>query len=283
MVRPVFSAIVAILLSGYAIGCHAGDLVGAGIPHVDSKAREQFEGKYAKASLHKAFVIGPGGSWQWVNGKSTSQEALDAAVKKCSERVKPHSCIPYARDNETVFDPDAWAAVLGPYPTAEESAAAGVGSEYGQRMYDFAFTTPDGTKRKLSDYHGKVVVLHIWGSWCPPCQYEMPSLNAFYEKLKDNPEVAFIPISVKESFAKSKRWADDKGFTLPYVDTGVSGSDIPLADGDDVSFRRISPYIPTTFFLDRNGAVVFKHVNSFRKWEEFMPQIENLIENGARG
>jgi thiol-disulfide isomerase/thioredoxin len=37
--------------------------------------------------------------------------------------------------------------------------------------------TLSGAQKKLSDYNGKVVVLNIWATWCPPCRREMPDLD----------------------------------------------------------------------------------------------------------
>jgi thiol-disulfide isomerase/thioredoxin len=43
---------------------------------------------------------------------------------------------------------------------------------------DFQFTdSGSGSIKKLSDYKGRVVLLNIWATWCPPCQREMPDLD----------------------------------------------------------------------------------------------------------
>jgi cytochrome c biogenesis protein CcmG/thiol:disulfide interchange protein DsbE len=43
----------------------------------------------------------------------------------------------------------------------------------------------DGTKTKVSDRKGKVVLLNIWGIWCGPCIAEMPHLVELQEKYRD--------------------------------------------------------------------------------------------------
>src|SRR5258705_12964097 len=35
----------------------------------------------------------------------------------------------------------------------------------------------------LEDYRGKVVLLNIWATWCPPCRAEMPSMEKLHKKL----------------------------------------------------------------------------------------------------
>lgn len=46
------------------------------------------------------------------------------------------------------------------------------------------FETLDGTKFTIADKKGKVLLLNIWGIWCPPCIAEMPHLVEIYEKHK---------------------------------------------------------------------------------------------------
>ena len=48
------------------------------------------------------------------------------------------------------------------------------------------FENLDGTKFTIADKKGKVLLLNIWGIWCPPCIAEMPHLVEIYEKHKDN-------------------------------------------------------------------------------------------------
>jgi len=47
---------------------------------------------------------------------------------------------------------------------------------------EFTFPDINGRNISLSDYKGKVVLLNIWATWCPPCVYEMPSMQKLYNE-----------------------------------------------------------------------------------------------------
>ena len=50
---------------------------------------------------------------------------------------------------------------------------------------EFSLPLLDGGKTRLSDHRGRVVLLNIWATWCPPCLSEMPSMEKLYQKFKD--------------------------------------------------------------------------------------------------
>lgn len=42
---------------------------------------------------------------------------------------------------------------------------------------ELRFVDGDGRSRTLADFEGKVVLLNVWATWCPPCRKEMPALD----------------------------------------------------------------------------------------------------------
>lgn len=63
---------------------------------------------------------------------------------------------------------------------ASSEPAAGPSSSTFPKMpaglADAEFTLLDGTKFKITDHKGKVLMLNIWGTWCGPCRQEIPHL-----------------------------------------------------------------------------------------------------------
>src|ERR1700730_17683702 len=51
------------------------------------------------------------------------------------------------------------------------------------RLPDLAFEDADGKSKKLSDWHGRTVLVNLWATWCVPCRKEMPALDRLQTKL----------------------------------------------------------------------------------------------------
>ena len=56
--------------------------------------------------------------------------------------------------------------------------------EKGMPAPNFTLPDLDGKMVSLADYKGKVALLNIWATWCPPCVEEMPSMEKLYQELK---------------------------------------------------------------------------------------------------
>jgi len=67
------------------------------------------------------------------------------------------------------------------------------------KLPDLAFEDGEGKPKKLSDWHGKTVLVNLWATWCVPCRKEMPALEGLQTKLKSpNFEVVAINIDTRD-------------------------------------------------------------------------------------
>lgn len=120
----------------------------------------------------------------------------------------------------------------------------------------FALRAEDGTTHRLADYRGKVVVVNFWATWCPPCRYEMPSMERAYQKIKRD-DIVLLAINVGES--------EDEIFEF----TGRYPVTFPLLldrDGAVISRYRVIG-LPTTFVIDPRGRVTHRAVGG-REWDD---------------
>jgi cytochrome c biogenesis protein CcmG/thiol:disulfide interchange protein DsbE len=96
----------------------------------------------------------------------------------------------------------------------------------------------------LADERGKVVVLNVWASWCPPCKSEMPLLQRTHEKISKHGGLV-LGIDTQEPQEDALSFLRKKDITFP-----------SLRDRDREYGRKygVSAY-PETFLIDRDGRV----------------------------
>jgi thiol-disulfide isomerase/thioredoxin len=252
-------------------------------PHLSERGRADYA-RFPALTLHRAFVVAPGGAWAWRAEADSPQAALEAALADCRKRT-PQTCVPYAVDDAVVFDAAAWPRLWGPYAGATQAAAAAVGTRPGERFFNLALRAPQGTPGSVAGLSGKVVLLHFWGSWCGPCRHEMPDLQRLYDSLRDRDDVVFVPLQVRERYAASRRWAEAQGIRLPLWDSGSAGEDdrtLPLAGGGRVADRALARFFPTSYVLDKRGVVLFSHIGPVPRWREYAAFLRDAAERSGK-
>jgi len=68
----------------------------------------------------------------------------------------------------------------------------------GDPAADFMALDQNGKKINLSSLKGKVIYVDLWATWCGPCMLEMPSYEKLKQKYADNPNVAFVSLSIDD-------------------------------------------------------------------------------------
>jgi thiol-disulfide isomerase/thioredoxin len=251
------------------------------IPHIAAAARETYSGAFLESDPHRAFAIAPGGSWGWVSDMNSAEAAIAGAQEACRKHSEIR-CVPYAVDDRVVFDEKSWPTLWGPYKSKSEVAKAPVGKKRGARFHDLAFVTDKGREMKLSDWRGKVTVVHFWGSWCTPCRRELPDLQKLVAQFKGVADVAFVLLQVREDVAASRQWLAAQHLDLPLYDSGAkSEADdfLKLASGGRIRDRDVAMAFPTTYVLDKRGVVVFSHAGPISDWGQYAPFLRDAAAN----
>src|SRR3990172_7651973 len=111
---------------------------------------------------------------------------------------------------------------------------------------DFTLDTLDGKKVTLSELRGKIVLINLWATWCPPCRAEMPALENAYEQYKDSGVVILgLNVTNQDSEKDIPLFIDEFGLTFPI-----------LLDRDgSVSALYQLRGLPTTYFVNREGII----------------------------
>lgn len=136
-----------------------------------------------------------------------------------------------------------WRATL---PTRPAALPVQFASERSYPL-NLPLVTFDGRLANLEQFRGKVVLVNLWASWCPPCLAEMPNLQALYQKV-DTSKVAFVLISLDENQNKARALLKRKHYTMPVF--------FPVAD---LPAPFNSPSIPYTVILTPQGRIADRH------------------------
>ncbi|MGM0751313.1 MAG: thiol-disulfide oxidoreductase ResA [Bacillota bacterium] len=114
----------------------------------------------------------------------------------------------------------------------------------GDQAPDFVLEDMEGNKHRLSDYEGQGVFLNFWGTWCKPCEREMPYMNNQYEKYKDQ-GVQILAVNVGESDFLINRFVSKHGLEFPILVD--KEEEVQNAYGIDP--------LPTTFLINPQGEI----------------------------
>lgn len=147
--------------------------------------------------------------------------------------------------------------------------AAGAAREAALR--DRALATIDGLPATLATWKGEVLVVNFWASWCAPCRRELAQLDAWNTGWEPR-GARVVAVSLDNERDRARRFVTDHDLRLTV-----------LHDGPDGLARQLDlPAVPTTYVLDRDGAIVFEAKGSDeRELERLRLAVEQLLERRA--
>lgn len=109
----------------------------------------------------------------------------------------------------------------------------------------FTVQNVDGRADSLTNYRGKIVLVNLWATWCPPCREEMPALEKVYLAYRSK---GFIVLGIDEgeSAKVAQSFARKLGVSFPL-----------LVDGEQQYGRAYAAQgLPTSVLVDRSGRII---------------------------
>jgi thiol-disulfide isomerase/thioredoxin len=127
-----------------------------------------------------------------------------------------------------------------------------------------------GNVTDLTDVKGKILIVHLWATWCPPCVEELPALTKFWQKYKGRDDIALYAISVDKDWKIVDSFAAKNPYDLPvYLD--------PKAE---TAARFGSKQYPETYIVNKSGRVLFR-IQGPVSWDdpEVIQRIDQLLSS----
>ena len=137
--------------------------------------------------------------------------------------------------------------------------------EPGRPAPEFAAYDLQGTPKSLADYEGKVILLNIWATWCPPCQQEMPSMQRLREAVPDE-GFAILAVSVDAPLGEKDVFGREGGNLEVFAKTMGLTFRILHDPTGKIQETYQTTGVPESFVVDRNG-VIFKKIAGPMEWD----------------
>ena len=121
-----------------------------------------------------------------------------------------------------------------------------------------------GNEINLKDYHGKLLIVNFWATWCAPCKKETPSLDSLYQKNNFKNLEIFAVNMEQPNHEKSKKFFED-----------LKIKKLQIFFDKNLNFVKEFKLrgVPTTVLINKNGdefARIIGEVNfedkKFLKW-----------------
>jgi thiol-disulfide isomerase/thioredoxin len=126
----------------------------------------------------------------------------------------------------------------------------------------------DGKVIDLSKEKGKLMIVHFWATWCPPCVEEIPALSRFWDQYRNRKELVLYAISVDKDWQTIDNFSKKNPNNLPmYRDPGEA-----------TSHRFGSEKFPETYIVNPAGRVIYR-VQGGVEWTsgDVQRRIEQLL------
>lgn len=197
----------------------------------------------------------------------TKPEDIDDDNKDASDNIVPNE-----EDKDAPTDTDNTDEQLVEEPTPTEEAER-------HPAIDFTLIDQYGIEHTLSDYKGKVVFLNFWATWCPPCQKEMPDIEALYNEFNLNQdEVVILGVANPSSDEYPKNADVSKEEIIAFIDDNNYTFPTVFDETGEILRNHYISAFPTTFLIDKEGNY-FGYVASMLTKSQMNSVIQQALES----
>ncbi len=135
---------------------------------------------------------------------------------------------------------------------------------------EIAFLDLEGKPHLLSEWKGKILIVNVWASWCPPCVEEMPEFAKLQSELGAR-GVQFVGILVDDEAEYAREFLKASPVNYPILDGTIGGREWSAKLGDDAGV------LPYSVVFDAAGKRIHEEAGRFTR-EEVLGQVRPLLK-----
>lgn len=139
---------------------------------------------------------------------------------------------------------------LGPYTQEGQGLSS-------QAFFGASFANEKNVQQSTQAYHGKILVVNFWATWCPPCREEMPELSALHQQYQSkNVQVLGLAIDDVETIQAFQK---ENPVSYPLFSAETQGMELANSLGNRQGG------LPYTVIIDTNGDVIKTYLGKISK------------------
>ncbi|MGA8808366.1 MAG: TlpA disulfide reductase family protein [Thermoanaerobaculia bacterium] len=155
----------------------------------------------------------------------------------------------------------------------EPAELASARTDVGDSMPAYTARYLDGKPLNLAGEKGTVIFLNVWATWCGPCRFETPELQALQNQYAAK-GLKVIGVSVDEGeTAAVKTFVTEQKITYP----------IAVDPEGRIANLLQTTVLPTSLLLDRNGKIVWRQIGAIMPNDgKLKAAVEKAVAEPAR-
>lgn len=138
----------------------------------------------------------------------------------------------------------------------------------GEQAPVFSAADIGGEIINLADYHGQIVVVNFWATWCPQCKDELPQFESIWREMEGK-DVQFVGVAMDDSTPAVIQMASEMDITFPLIVETERG----------ITSRYGITGVPETFIIDADGNIAYFHIGVVNP-EVLQNELAALLEIG---
>lgn len=135
-------------------------------------------------------------------------------------------------------------------------------TKVGDKSPEFSITTLEGKTVKPEDYKGKILLICMFGTRCPPCLRELPEVDKQLRQKLSKEQFEILAVSIVDNDEKIQKFKDSKNYDFTYAsDPGWKNFKM-FADSS----------LPRSIVLDENGTIIYQ------TYGYKLPEFANMVK-----